>query len=59
MRTEKRVLAAASRHKAYTLPDAGELFLFVSPAGSKNWRFECCKGERKNASSSDVIRPSV
>jgi integrase len=45
--TEKGVLAAAPREKAYKLPDAGGLFLFVSPAGSKSWRFKYRKGGKE------------
>lgn len=47
MLTEKGVLAAAPREKAYKLPDAGGLFLFVSPAGSKSWRFKYRKGGKE------------
>jgi integrase len=47
MLTEKTVLAAAPRDKAYKLPDSAGLFLFVSPGGTKSWRFKYRTGGKE------------
>jgi integrase len=47
MLTEKGVLAAPPREKSYKLADAGGLFLFVSPTGTKSWRFKYRKGGKE------------
>lgn len=40
MLTDPAVKKAASREKAYKLPDSGGLHLFVTPAGTKSWRYK-------------------
>lgn len=40
MLTEKAVLAAGPRDKPYKVPDSGGLFLHVSCAGTRTWRFK-------------------
>lgn len=37
--TDMTVRNAKPQDKAYKLTDSNELFLFISPAGSKLWRF--------------------
>lgn len=40
MLTDGKVLAAVAREKPYKVPDAGGLFLHVSAAGTRSWRYE-------------------
>lgn len=47
MLTEKAVLAAAPRDKAYKVPDAGGLFLYVTPSGTRVWRYKFRKGGKE------------
>ncbi|MGI4732475.1 MAG: tyrosine-type recombinase/integrase [Janthinobacterium lividum] len=47
MLTDKAVLAAAARDKPYKVPDAGGLFLHVSAAGTRTWRFKFRKGGKE------------
>ncbi|WP_375381537.1 tyrosine-type recombinase/integrase [uncultured Sphingomonas sp.] len=47
MLTDKGVLAAAARDKPYKVPDSGGLFLHVSAAGTRTWRFKFRKGGKE------------
>lgn len=40
MLTIKEVLNAKPRVKGYKLGDGGGLYLYVTPAGGKSWRFK-------------------
>lgn len=40
MLTQAAVKAAGARDRAYKLADAGGLFLYVTPAGTKSWRMK-------------------
>lgn len=40
MLTQAAVKAAGARDRAYKLADAGGLYLFVTPAGTKSWRLK-------------------
>jgi integrase len=47
MLTEKTVLAAKPRDKAFKLPDSGGLYLHVSTAGTKSWRYKYRKSGKE------------
>ncbi len=47
MLTEKAILAMAPRDKAFKTPDSGGLYLHVSPAGTRSWRFKYRSGGKE------------
>ncbi len=47
MLTEKGVLGARPRDKAYKVPDSGGLYLHISPAGTKSWRYKFRAGGKE------------
>lgn len=47
MLTEKAILAARPRDKAFKVPDSGGLYLHVSPAGTRSWRFKYRNGGKE------------
>ncbi|HTO47020.1 MAG TPA: Arm DNA-binding domain-containing protein [Burkholderiales bacterium] len=40
MLTDTKVRQAKAREKPYKLADEGGLYLYVSPAGAKSWRYD-------------------
>lgn len=47
MLTDRQIRAAKPRERAYKLFDGGSLFLFVTPAGGKHWRWRYSFGSRE------------
>lgn len=47
MLTQAAVKTAMPRDRAYKLADAGGLFLFVTPAGTRSWRLKYRRGGRE------------
>ena len=48
MLTVKNIESAKPKEKPYKLPDYGSLYLYITPSGTKSWRFDYqFKGKRK------------
>ena len=54
--TAMQVLNAKPREKPYKLFDGGRLFLQVSPAGGKHWKFKYRRADGKEAMSRPASR---
>ncbi|PVX30988.1 tyrosine-type recombinase/integrase [Sphingomonas pokkalii] len=59
MLTDLQCRKAAAREKPYKLTDANGLYLYVTPAGAKSWRFKYRFGARPDSKPGQVERKLV